>query len=230
MHKYSAFSYKSGNSLFHKMPAWLKILLIPALNIVVFNLHPLVSVFFVILQFIIACCLRFSIREQLSDLKPVIFYAALLYLIGFCSDVCSTFFDNANQQVFLSIIKSSGIKIFTDSSIALQLVKLFAVMQSASIVFKTSTSLEIRDGVGVIESFVRKVLHLKKKNTLTNTISLFVCFIPLVYKIWNQSKLVWKARGGKKGLRMYLKLLPVLLSVGMKNAWNSARALTIRDN
>jgi len=205
MQKYSAFSYKSGNSLFHKMPAWLKILLIPALNILVFNLHPLVSVGFVILQFIIACCLGFSIREQFADLKPVIFYAVILYGISFINGT------------------------YKDLTIAFQLIKLFAVMQSASIVFKTSTSLEIRDGVGAIEGTVRKVLHLKNKNTLTNTISLFVCFIPLVYKIWEQSKLVWKARGGKKGIRMYLKLLPVLFSVGMKNAWNSARALTVRE-
>ena len=89
-------------------------------------------------------------------------------------------------------------------------------MQSASLVFKTSTSLELREGIFKIEKLVRKILHLKNKATFTDTFSMFLNFIPLVSKIWEQSKKAWLARGGKNFVKMYLALLPVLFSVGMK--------------
>ena len=231
MQKYSAFSYKPGKSIFHKMPAWLKILLIPVVSLIVFNLPPLVSVIFVILQFAAACFLHFSIREQLCDLKPVILYGFLLYLAGFIAVFLSTSFTPEIKQDwnFFAVLKATIKAVFLNYETLFQLIKLFALMQAASIIFKTSTSLEIRDGVGKIEFVIRKALHLKAKNRLTNTISMFVCFIPLVYKIWERSKLTWKARGGKKNIRMYLKLLPVLFSVGMKEAWNMARAMSARE-
>lgn len=108
------------------------------------------------------------------------------------------------------------------------LCKLFCIMQSASLVFKTSTSLQLRDGIEKIEIALRKLLHLKNKTTFTNAISMFLNFIPLVSKIWNQSQKAWIARGGKKSVKMYLTLLPVLFSVGMKHAYNTARAIEIR--
>lgn len=205
--KYSSFSYKPGNSPVHKIPAWIKIIIIPALNILVFNLPWYFSAGFVIFQFILCCCLKFSLKEQFADLKPVLWYGVLLFLFDFISHK----------------------KIYFDLNTAFLLLKLFGIMQSASLMFKTSTSLEIRNGIGQIEGVIRKILHLKKKNTLTNTISLFVCFIPAVFKIWEQSKKAWIARGGKKNLKMISTLLPVLFSVGMKQAYNRARAISVRE-
>ena len=109
------------------------------------------------------------------------------------------------------------------------LVKLFCVIQTSSIVFKTTTSLEMREGVGKIESTIRKILHLKDKNTLTDFISFAIYFIPTVFKIWNQLATAWKARQGKTSVRMFLTLFPVLFSVGMKNAYNTAKAVMIRS-
>ena len=58
---------------------------------------------------------------------------------------------------------------------------------------------------------------------------MFLNFIPLVSKIWEQSKKAWLARGGKNFVKMYLALLPVLFSVGMKKAYNMSRAIAIRQ-
>ena len=216
--KYSAFLYKAGNSFLHRCPAWIKLLCIPALNILFLCLPVYFALGLIVVQFAIACVLRFSLREQFTDLKPVLYYAAFVLVMDLImcfgsgkmnfAEVFS--WDNQKESVFL-------------------LVKIFCILQSASLVFKTSTSLELRDGIWTIEKAVRKIFHLKEKNFITNTISLFLNFIPMVSKIWNQSVRAWIARGGKKGIKMYHKLLPVLFFVGMKKAWNAARALQIRN-
>lgn len=206
--KYSAFSYKKGNSFLHRCPAWVKILCIPLMNILFLCLPPFFSIVLVVLQFILALALSFSIREQLTDLKPVLYYAFIVFFM----QLMMWFF--------------SGMKDFTtvfswenQSETVFMLIKILAVMQSASLVYKTSTSLELRDGIARIFGH---------KSMVTNAMFLFLNFIPMVSKIWEQSEKAWYARGGKKSMRMYMTLLPVLFSVGMKKAWNAARALAVR--
>lgn len=205
------FSYKAGSSFLHKTPACIKLLFIPLINILFLFLPPFFACGLVIVQFVLACCLRFTFKEQLADLKPVIYYGILLY--GYK----------------LILVFTSPAATFWDSDTLFLLVKLFCVMQSASLVFKTSTLLQLREGIGQIESFIRKLPFLKKKNTFTNAISMFLNFIPMLSQIWEQSKKAWFARGGKKGIRMYGTLLPVLFSVGLKKAYNQARAISLRD-
>lgn len=216
--KYSAFSYKAGNSFLHRCPAWAKLLFIPVINILFLCLPIQFAAGFILFQFVIACVLKFSLREQFADLKPVLYYGIFVLLMDLLTALGS---GNFNFKEIYSWEKQRE-TIFL-------LIKIFCVLQSAGLVFKTSTSLELREGIAVIESSIRKILHLKKKNAFTDAISLFLNFIPLVSKIWEQSKKAWFARGGKKGIGMYLKLLPVLFFVGMKKAYNSARALSIRE-
>lgn len=215
--KYSALSYKAGDSFLHKCPSWIKILFIPVMNILFLCLPIYFTLGLIALQFVIACVLRFTLREQLADLKPVLWYAAFVVLMDvlMCggsgkfnfAEVFS--WDNQKETVFL-------------------LVKIFSILQSTSLVFKTSTSLEMREGIWTIEKAVRKFLNLKEKNIVTDTVSMFLNFIPMVSKIWEQSVRVWVARGGKKSVKMYLKLMPVLFFVGMKKAYNAARAMEVR--
>ena len=80
-------------------------------------------------------------------------------------------------------------------------------MQTACLVLKTSTSLQIRQAL--------------EKAPFGQVLTLFICFIPQVSKNWEQIKKAWYARGGKKSL-------PVLFSVGMKEAYNTSRALLAR--
>lgn len=126
-------------------------------------------------------------------------------------------------------LKESFTICFENRDTVIMLIKLFCVMQSASLLFKTSTAMEIRFGIGKIETAIRKILPVSKKNAFTDTISLFINFIPLVKDIWEQSKRSWHARHGKNGIKMYMTLLPVLFSVGLKKAYNTARAITIRQ-
>ena len=229
-----AFSYKAGKSPVHKMPAWLKILLIPALNILIFNLPFPFTVGFILLQAALAFALRFTPRELFADFKPVLYYAVILYATSLVANffaACQGGIANPQAATFtladsLKFSLSSSLK---NKSTIRMLVKLFCIMQSASILFKTSTTLQIREGLGCIEDAIRKIIPVSKKNTFTDTIALFICFIPMVYKNWQLSKRAWLARGGKSGIRMLKAIFPVFLSVGIKQAYNAARAVEIRE-
>ncbi len=215
--KHSLFSYKPGKSWLHRCPAWIKILLIPVLGIVFFNLPLYFSVGLIAVQFTIACCLHFTIREQLEDCKPVGYYAVLLYATRYIGFSISRGFMQALPLCL------------SDITVPVMLIKLLCVMQSASLIFKTSTSLEIREGIGTIETAIRNILPVSKKNTVTDTVALFVCFIPMVHAIWLEAKRAWFARHGKHSIKMYGVLLPLLFSVGMKKAYNSAKAIAARS-
>ncbi|EID85058.1 hypothetical protein MSI_14440 [Treponema sp. JC4] len=230
-----AFSYKAGNSPLHKMPAWLKILLIPALNILIFNLPLQFALAFILLQAILAFALHFTPRELFADLRPVLYYAVILYATSFIATffaACQGGLANPQTTTFTLVdsLKLSLSSSFKNTSTIRMLVKLFCILQSASILFKTSTTLQIREGLGAIESAVRKILPVSKKNRFTPTASLFICFIPMVYKNWELSRRAWLARGGKSGIKMLKAIFPVFLSVGIKQAYNAARALAVRSH
>lgn len=224
--KYSSFSYKAGNSFLHRMPAWIKIIAVPVMSAAVFSLPPCVSIALIALQFILASFLRFSLREQFRDLKFVIYFAFFLYFTAFIGFFCADFI--GGKTGFLSALVLSAGRTFRNSATAFMLLKLLCVMQTSSVVFKTTTSLEMREGVGAIESAVRRFLHLRQENTLTDLFSFTLYFIPLMFKIWSQLETAWKARLGKSGPKMFTALLPSLFSVGMKSAFNAARAVMIR--
>ena len=211
------FTYKNGNSFLHKTPSWIKILFIPALSAAVLKSPFYVAAVFCLLQIALASFLRFTIKEQLKDLAPAVFYAVLLYSTNFLAHWAS------------SDLKESFVTVFKNKETLFMLLKLFCLMQASSLVFRTSTTLQIREGIGTLESALRKILPVSKKNSFTNMLSLFICFIPLVFKNWNQCSRTWKTRAGKRTLRMYLTLLPVFFSTGIKQAWNMARAVEIRE-
>ena len=118
--------------------------------------------------------------------------------------------------------------IFRGREVVPMLLRLLCMLELAVIVFKTSSSLQLRYGFETIELALRKIFHLKKRTPVANALALFTSFIPLVSQNWNQSKRAWKARGGKNSIKMYVVLLPVFFSVGMKQAYLTARAISAR--
>ncbi len=240
MTNYSAFSYKPGKTFVHKLPAQLKILFIPFFNILIFSLNWHVAAVFILLQFILFFLLKFTVREQTTDLTPVIWYAAFMYLIGFFSELYMIFSNGILELIPANILPalSESAKIaFGDEKTQNFVVKFCACNQSASLMFKTSTSLELKHGIESIEIKIRRFLSFRWKEISDSqiepkfsvVISMFINFLPAVFKIWNQLKKSWAARNGKVSLRMYLVLLPVLFSVGLKYASDSAKAVCVRQ-
>lgn len=211
----TAFSYKQGNSILHRCPAWIKILFLPLVSILVFMLPWQLALVLICLQTLAGILLHLTLQEQLCDLQAVLYYAALLI---FAKLVGALFTHNLNKDFFTDFIPT-----------LLMLLKLFCLMQTASLVFKTSTSLQIRQGLEQMELAVRRFFHMPLRTPVAQMQALFICFIPQVSKNWTQSQKAWFARGGKKDIRMLIVLLPVLFSVGMKQAYNSARAISIRS-
>ena len=194
-----AFSYKPGSSLLHRCPAIVKIFTVPLLSILIFVLPVYFCFGMIALLFVLALALHFTLREIFTDLKVVFFYALMLAVV---------------KGITLLAGGDTGSWIET----LFMLAKLLCMMQLTSIFLRTSTSLELRQGFEVFGV-----------NAVTHTLSLFVCFIPLVSKIWRQTEQAWRIRAGKNSIKKYAVLLPVFFSVGMKQAWNMARACLIRQ-
>ena len=223
-----AFSYKNGNSFLHKTPAFIKILFLPILNIIFFNFPLLYSLALLFFQFVLSCCLKFTLKEQFKDFRPIIYYSILLYLFN----IISSFIENLNllsHSSIIEILKTSIVSSITNLQTLQLLVNIFCIIQCCSLVFRTATNLEIRNGILQIETFIRKLLPFSKKPKFSNALSLFMCFIPIVYKNWEQCKKAWLARGGKKNIKMYKSIFPVFFSVGIKQAYNTSKAMLIRD-
>ena len=167
-----------------------KLLAVPVVSIAVFVLPWQVALALCLVQIVLSFCLHITLRDQLVYLRAILYYAVLLIIINL-----------ATKAPLLPTL--------------IMLLKLFCVMQTAALVYKTSTPLQIRRAL--------------KKAPFAQALTLFICFIPEVSKNWEQIKKAWFARGGKKTLRMLIVLLPVLFSVGMKQAWNTTRALCARN-
>lgn len=171
------------------MVTLLKILLVPAISIAVFVLPWQVALALSLVQIILSFCFHITLRDQLMYLRAILYYAVLILIVNLLT----------KAPLVPTLI---------------MLLKLSCVMQTAALVFNTSTPLQIRQAL--------------KKAPFSQALTLFICFIPQVSKNWEQIKKAWFARGGKRSPRMLLVLLPVLFSVGMKQAWNTARALCAR--
>lgn len=192
-----AFSYKPGTSLLYRCPAIVKILVVPLLSIFIFVLPVWFCFGMIALLFVLALALHFTLREIFTDLKVVFFYALMLAVVKVITLLAGGDTGSWIETLFM-------------------LSKLLCMMLLTSIFLRTSTSLELRQGFEVFGV-----------NAVTHTLSLFVCFIPLVSKIWRQTEQAWRIRAGKNSIKKYAVLLPVFFSVGMKQAWNMARACLI---
>jgi len=60
-------------------------------------------------------------------------------------------------------------------------------------------------------------------------ISLFINFIPEIFKIWTSINLAWKSRGGKNGFGKIKTLVFVLISLSFEKAAIKAKALSARS-
>ena len=232
----TAFSYKQGSSFLHRCPTWVKILLIPVISVGIFYLPPYFAAVLIALQTLVSFLLHFTLREQVRDLKAVLYYAGFLIFVKIIGNLLAAISMGSLASFEVSVFPQVLLDfLVSEKETWLLLLKLFCVIQIASLIFKTSTSLQIREGLEVMELAVRRWLHLRplvdgRPNApVAQAVSLFICFIPQVSKNWQQAERAWKARGGKKSLRMFAVLLPVFFSVGMKQAYNTARAISVRQ-
>ena len=218
------FSYSNRNTFFHKINPTVKLFLLPVLSFLTFFLpfDFCLSLFFV--QLILVMILRFSAREILTDLAPIIFYIFLVYFANFWG----IFFVLIKELPFCESMIQSCKNAFWDKNTFISLFRIFVLVQTSSIFFKTTSSVKIKASVESIELFISKIFGAKDECLFSDCISLFITFIPRTFELWNQLVLSWKVRGGKIGLRMIFVLFPILISIGLKKARETTNAILNR--
>jgi energy-coupling factor transporter transmembrane protein EcfT len=210
------FSYKNGTTVLHRLDARIKLLLIFACGYIVFSLPPVPCAVCIAFVFVLSFPAGFTFTEQLSALKPAVYYAVLLYTVSFITACASR-----------TPLPSVFIPQKSDMILSLRLI---LTIQFTSILYRTTSPLALRTALEEIELSVRKFFRLKKTGNLpvSDTFSLLLVFIPRVFDVWAEISRAWKARNGKGGIRMICALFPVLISVCMKRSYLTALALRNR--
>ena len=188
VNRQTVFKYKTNKGPLHKLPAIVKLLLLLPLSILCMSLPSLWLIAGINAAVLTAFLCRFTLQEQLTDLKPAALYALLMY--------CLSVFSNFSFLPHPDFVRLA--------------LRLILIVQISALVFRTTSSLEIRNVIKI------------------EVISLFICFIPQVFETWSAINQTWKARGGKHGLRKIRMIVFVLISLCFEKAAVKARAIEAR--
>ena len=211
------FGYRSGSSFLHKCDARIKLISLFVLGTFVFLLPRNAALACIVLFFMLSPAIRFPMKEILSSLKPLVYYALILY----SSSIVSALF--AHAPFPLPFIPSER-----DIVILCRLALAFLI---ANAVYRTTSPLELREAVESIERGVVRIFRQRaeyRRLLFSESLSLLIVLIPEVFAVWQAVFRAWKARRGKKGIRMVLTLFPVFISVCMKRTYIMSLALKAR--
>ena len=213
----SLFSYKYNTTLIHKTPALLKIIFLCFVSIRLFSQNNNSEITNSFLQcgfyFFIGCILFFIAKINFTIIKKLLF-------IPF---------------IYLGIILISSIE-FTDSikfnfenslKGLLYAVRLFVTSFIALIIFETTSIYQLENELDKIPLF--------KRFRISQTISLTILFIPLIFRNWTKIQNAIKARSVKKSNNIFIKInnlfqsFSTLLSCLLNTAENTRKAILNRE-
>ena len=141
-----------------------------------------------------------KLKSILKYLIPIFYYAILFYLFSFISNLQMGIFESL-KVTFLN--------------------KSIAVMFFTGLFFTIFSTLQIKSAIDFI---------FRGPNLFTTTIFLFLTFIPMIFEMWDELKKAWKIRGGRVGLKMGVVLLPSLILLSFKKAYDKAKAIKVIQN
>jgi len=199
----AVFKYKTIKGILHEVPALIKILLLLPLSFICMYLPPLLLGVGIVFTIFFAFICGLSLHDQLTDFKPVFYYGILMYALSVFSNLIDNFRTLPVSQFFTLLIPNHEYLRIT--------LRLTLIVQVSALFFRTTSPLEIR---GVVRLEI---------------ISLFLCFIPEIFKIWTSINLAWKSRGGKEGVGKIKTLLFILISLSFEKAAIKAKALSARS-
>ena len=200
------FSYRHTNSLIHRLPAWLKLILLCTVTFRTFSncsynitnqeiipffpwiragFYFILSVFFFFLA-----KTPFSSLKRLSFILWLGFFMALLSLFSLQIDI-----SDKNNIVILNYapLINDGLYIF----------RFFTTSLFSLVIFETTSRLEILDALTCLEDKTAIIIPLVKKIRLALILSITITFIPEIFNCWNKVSLAAAARTpiGKNGKR-----------------------------
>ena len=223
------FRYRKGNSILHRIPALIKlfVVVVLAINIMFLPLYAVCAG--IVLLVIPALLCGFSVREQFTDIKPALFYAFFLYLISVFTRLFSTGFTAVSPGDFMKILHPNY-------EYGLYILRRLLVMQLSGLLFRTTTSIEIKEAICGVEIFIRtalRTLPFAKNISLAARIgtsaALMINFIPALFELWEKLNRAYRARGGAGGLKQFRVLLVALIALSFHYAEKKSRALMARE-
>jgi len=226
----AVFKYKTVKGPLHRLPAMAKLFILLPLSGFCMSVSPAWLGAGIILLTLTAFLCGFTLREQLTDLKPAALYAFLMYTLS----VFSTSLENLNNMPSQDMAFAALIPREDFLRIALSLA---VVLQLSALLFRTTSSVEIREGLLAIERFIRRAFsrlpllgkQVSVRPRFAQNITLFLCFIPEIFQIWSSIDMAWKARGGKQGWARVKVLCFALISLSFEKAALKAKALEARE-
>ena len=195
----------------HKLPPWLKIILMLMLAMGAFYCSPLPAlIIWLTLILFSAIFLHFSLSEILSDLSVTFIYAIMLYVAGVISGVSEAGMISPSAL----IPKIRNFSPLTPMALSLEI---------SSVFYRTTSTMSFRKGFSQIEGKLRK-----NGTPLSDALSLTLSFIPGLAAFWQKTENAWKARMGKGGIKKIMALTPILFRTGMGEAYKKSLALQNR--
>ena len=210
------FKYKIIKGPLHKLPVMLKLFILIFIPVFCFKLTSLWLGIVILLTVIFALFCKFTTGEQLTDIKPALFYAAIMYFLSILSNLTETL-HNINISIFIP-----------NPDYLNTALRLTYIIQLSALFFRTTSFMEIKDCLNIIERFIKQLFKIPLKTYFTDTISLFLIFIPEFFIVWSNINLAWKARGGKPGIKKIKTLVFILITICFEKAALKARALEAR--
>jgi len=225
----NVFGYKTVRGILHNVPAMLKLFMFLPLCIFFMSFNVLHFAAGIIAAAITAFICGFTIREQLTDLKPALVYGFLLYLLSV--------FSNLLENIPITDISGLVQIISPRNDYFLFSLRLIIIVQLSAMLFRTTSAFEIREALGEIEYWIKSVLsHIPllgksiiPDRKISGVFSLFLSFIPEIFVIWTNINLAWKARGGRNNFRKITTLVFVLITLCMDKASKKTKALEARS-
>lgn len=206
------FSYRHTDSLIHRIPAWIKLLLLCIVTFRTFSncsygitnqsIIPFLPWIRAGFYFILSAVFFFLAKTPFSSLKRLSF---ILWL-GFFMALLSLF----SLQIVVS--DKNNIVILNTTPLindGLYIFRFFTTALFSLVIFETTSKLEIVDVLAALESKTARVIPCAKKIHFALILSIAITFIPEIFNCWNKVSIAAASRSPikKNGKRkMTLKI------------------------
>lgn len=225
------FSYRNGNSVLHRIPALIKILLLVAICLFVFfgeNSFSTLDEFFSGKAFVCLCSCGFVLfvlhvlsgfrLSSLVKMKFVVFYS--LFVFAFRSWKFS----------------DEGILCWDVEGLwfcGLYTVRFFVAAFASELIYETTSLLEIKSALEDVEIFFARIIPPLKKVRLSFLLALAMNFIPEIFALWTRVRIASRSRSQKKiSLIRFVQVInketECLFSCLIRSAENKRKAILNR--
>jgi energy-coupling factor transporter transmembrane protein EcfT len=202
------YSYKTGNSFLHRLPAGIKLLGLLAGSAAAFVFFP----FGVILSFFLILLASFSAKIPVRHLfqgSRFIFFMAITMIL----------FRSVSWEPFG--FTASGF--YEGLEFALGLVAAFA---ACTLFFSVTTMSELRESLDALRPPVPALARAISRFSLGTT--LMLGFLPRFFEVWESAETAYKARAGRNGTGKLVFLMTVVTERMIELAVETAIALETR--